>query len=78
VCIVTTTWAHLCVVISLWFICLTFVEIFSLGLVEYRVIEVGVSFYKLQEDSRNYSQTWCLRLIPTLTVCVLARIVVVP
>jgi hypothetical protein len=46
-CIVTITWARLCVVISLWVICLTFVVLFSLGLVEDRVIEVGVFFYKL-------------------------------
>jgi hypothetical protein len=47
VCIVTITWVCLCIVISLWVICLAFVELFSLGLVEGRVIEVGVSFYML-------------------------------
>jgi hypothetical protein len=47
VCIVTITWACLHVVISLWVICLAFVVLFSLALVEDRVIEVGVSFYKL-------------------------------
>jgi hypothetical protein len=78
VCIVTITWAHLGIVISLWVICLTFVVLFSLSLVEDRVIEVRVSFYKMQEDSRNYSRTWCLGLIPILKVCVLAWIVVVP
>jgi hypothetical protein len=46
-CIVTITWVRLCVVISLWVICLAFVVLFSLGLVEDRVIEVRVSFYKL-------------------------------
>jgi hypothetical protein len=46
-CIVTITWARLCVVISLWVICLTFVELFSLALVEDRDMEVRVSFYKL-------------------------------
>jgi hypothetical protein len=46
-CIVTITWARLCVVISLWFFCLAFIELFSLGFVEDRVIEVGVSFFKL-------------------------------
>jgi hypothetical protein len=45
--IVTITWARLCVVIFLWVICLAFVVLFSLGLVEDRVIEVEVSFYKL-------------------------------
>jgi hypothetical protein len=47
VCIVTITWAHLCIVISLWVIYLTFIELFLLGLVEDRVIKVGVSFYKM-------------------------------
>jgi hypothetical protein len=37
----------LLVLISLWVICLVFVELFLLGLVEVMVIEVGVSFYKL-------------------------------
>jgi hypothetical protein len=46
-CIVTITWARLCVVISLWVICPTFVELFSLALVEDRDMEVRVSFYKL-------------------------------
>jgi hypothetical protein len=46
-CIITITWVRLCTVISLWVICLAFVELFSLGLVGDRVIEVGVSFYKL-------------------------------
>jgi hypothetical protein len=41
VCIVTITWACFCIVISLWVICLAFVELFSLGLVEDRDIEVG-------------------------------------
>jgi hypothetical protein len=41
------SWAHLCIVISLWVICLTFVELFSLGLIKDRVIEVRVSFYRL-------------------------------
>jgi hypothetical protein len=77
-CIVTITCAYLCVVISLWVICLAFLVLFSLGLVEDRVIEVGVFFYKLYEDSRNYSRMWCLGLIPNLMVCVLALIVVVP
>jgi hypothetical protein len=49
VCIVTITWARLCIVISLWVICLAFVVLFLLGLVEDRVIVVGVSFYKLKE-----------------------------
>jgi hypothetical protein len=35
------------IVISLWVICLAFIELFSLGLAVDRVIEVGVSFYKL-------------------------------
>jgi hypothetical protein len=30
---------------SLWVTCLVFVELFSLGLVEDRFIELGVSFY---------------------------------
>jgi hypothetical protein len=47
VCIVTITWAHLGIVISLWVIYLTFVVLFSLSLVEDRVIEVRVSFYKI-------------------------------
>jgi hypothetical protein len=46
-CIITITWARLCTVISLWVICLAFVELFSLGLVEDRVVEIGISFYKL-------------------------------
>jgi hypothetical protein len=41
VCIVTITWACFCIVISLWVICLAFVELLSLGLVEDRDIEVG-------------------------------------
>jgi hypothetical protein len=45
--IVTITWAHLCIFFSLWVIHLGFVVLFSLGLVEDRVIEVWVSFYKL-------------------------------
>jgi hypothetical protein len=44
---VTITWACLCVVISLWVICLAFVVLFSLYLVEDRVIGVGVSSYKM-------------------------------
>jgi hypothetical protein len=46
-CIVTITWTRLCIVISLWVICMAFIELFSLGLVEDRVTEVGVCFYKL-------------------------------
>jgi hypothetical protein len=46
-CIVTITWVHLYVVISLWVICLSFVELFSFGFVKDRVIEVLISFYKL-------------------------------
>jgi hypothetical protein len=68
----------LCVIISLWVIYLTFVVLFLLGLVEDRVIEIRVSFYKLHKDSQNYSWTWCLGLILTLKICVLAWIVVVP
>jgi hypothetical protein len=45
--IVTITWAHFCIFFSLWVIYLGFVVLFSLGLVEDRVIEVWVSFYKL-------------------------------
>jgi hypothetical protein len=56
-CIVTITWAHLCAVISLWVVCLAFVVLFSLGLVEDRVIEVRVSSYKLWDGSQNYSRT---------------------
>jgi hypothetical protein len=41
------TWALLCVVIYLWVLCLAFVELFLLGLVDGGAIEVGVSFYKL-------------------------------
>jgi hypothetical protein len=41
------TWARLCVVISLWVIYWAFIVLFSLGLVEDRVIGVEVSFYKL-------------------------------
>jgi hypothetical protein len=37
----------LCVVISLWVIYQVFTVLFSLSLVEGRVIEVGVSSYKL-------------------------------
>jgi hypothetical protein len=33
--------------ISLWVIYLPFIELFTLGLIEDRVIEVRVSFYKL-------------------------------
>jgi hypothetical protein len=47
VSIVTITLACLCIVISLWVICLAFVVLFLLGLVDDRVIEVGVSSYKL-------------------------------
>jgi hypothetical protein len=47
VCIVTITWTCLCIVISLWIIYLAFVVLFSLGLVEDRVTEVRLSFYKL-------------------------------
>jgi hypothetical protein len=61
----------LCVLISLWVIWLAFVELFLLGLVEDRIIEVGVSSYKLYEDSWNYSRVRCLGIIPTLKVCVL-------
>jgi hypothetical protein len=57
---------------------MSLVVLFSLGLVEDRVIELRVSSYKLHEDSRKYSWAWCLGLIPTLKVCVLAQIVVVP
>jgi hypothetical protein len=46
-CIITITWAHLCVVIYLWVICPTKEELFSLGLDENREIEVRVSFDKL-------------------------------
>jgi hypothetical protein len=77
VCIITITWPRLCIVISLWVICLAFVVLISLGLVEDIVIEVTVSFYKLQEDSQNYSRTWCSGVISTLKVCILAQIVVV-
>jgi hypothetical protein len=77
-CIVTITWAYLCVVISLCVTYLAFVVLFSLGLVEDRVIEVRVSLYKFYENSRNYSWMWCPGLIATLKVCVFARIVVVP
>jgi hypothetical protein len=62
----------LCIVISLWVIYLTFIELFLLGLVEDRVIEVGVSFYKMSEDSWNYSRMRCLGQILTLKVYVLA------
>jgi hypothetical protein len=67
-----------CIVISLWIIYLAFIVVFSLGLVEDRVIGAGVSFDKLLEDSWNYSRTWCLGLIPILKVCILARIVLLP
>jgi hypothetical protein len=39
--------ACLCVVIYLWVICSTEVQLFSLGLVDDREIEVRVFFYKL-------------------------------
>jgi hypothetical protein len=47
VCIVTITWARLCIVISSWVICPTYLQLFLLGLIEDREIEVRVSFYKL-------------------------------
>jgi hypothetical protein len=37
----------LSIVISLWVICPTLVELLLLGFVEDREVEVGVSFYKL-------------------------------
>jgi hypothetical protein len=37
-----------------------------------------VYFYKLVKDSRNYSWMRCPGLIPTLKVCVLTQIIVVP
>jgi hypothetical protein len=46
-CIVTITWACLCIVISLWVICLAFIVRFLLGLVEDRLIDVRVSYYNL-------------------------------
>jgi hypothetical protein len=46
-CIVTITWACLCVVISLWATCQAFVVLFSLGVVDDKVIEVRVSSNKL-------------------------------
>jgi hypothetical protein len=76
---ITITWVRLCVVISLWFICLTFIVLFSLGLVDDRVIEVrgptprsGLAIYttveKIPMGEKVRAGTFFLNRRPTVVL----------